>query len=285
MSDVKRVVNTKFWDDEKVINEFSPEDKYFMLYILTNKHTTQLGIYHLVPKQAAFELGYSTEAVIVLLDRFEKKYDIIRYSKETNEIAIRNYLFHSVIKGGKPVMDCLLKEEAGVIDKALLMYVMDGLERKYEQTPGRMNQTVLEYLMHLRESNITYSSNNNLYIDPLYINKKNKDNDNDNERFVDDSWTIRTYDQKSADLREKSKKFIPPNAEEVRAYCDEKGYKNVNPESFVAFYGSKNWMVGKNKMTSWRSAVAGWNARNKERSAGKSTYVVDTSGIENWCNT
>ena len=78
---IKRVVDTDFWNDSKVIDYFSPEDKYFMLYLLTNPYTTQLGIYELNIKKAAFETGYSTEALNVLLDRFENKYGMIKYSK------------------------------------------------------------------------------------------------------------------------------------------------------------------------------------------------------------
>ena len=185
-NDVKRVVNTRFWDDDKVINEFSPEDKYFMLYLLTNKHTTQLGIYTLVPKQAAFELGYSVEAVLVLLDRFEHKYGIIQYSKETSEVAVRNYLFHSVIKGGKPVMDCLLKEEKDVIDRSLLWFVLNGLERKRQILPKKMNETVLAYMDHLKEER---SKEENLYKGYQQVNINI--NDNDNERYVHESSTNR----------------------------------------------------------------------------------------------
>ena len=50
---VKRVIDVSFWTDDKVVEHFSPEDKYFMLYILTNPHTTQLGIYPLSTKMAA----------------------------------------------------------------------------------------------------------------------------------------------------------------------------------------------------------------------------------------
>ena len=63
MKPIVRVVSTSFWEDPKVTTLFTPEDKYFMLYLLTNPHTTQLGIYQFVPKIAAFEMGYSTEAV------------------------------------------------------------------------------------------------------------------------------------------------------------------------------------------------------------------------------
>jgi len=123
---VKRVVSTSFWEDPKVMTLFTPEDKYFMLYLLTNPHTTQLGIYHLVPKIAAFEMGYSLESVLSLIDRFENKYGIIRYSNETMEVAIKNYLKHSIVKGGKPVLDCLMQDAKGVKDKSLLTFISES---------------------------------------------------------------------------------------------------------------------------------------------------------------
>ena len=79
---VKRIVSTSFWSDSKV-DTFSPEDKYFMLYLLTNPHTTQLGIYEFSMKHAAFEMGYSVETVQALLSRFQDRYRIIMYCQDT----------------------------------------------------------------------------------------------------------------------------------------------------------------------------------------------------------
>ena len=58
------------------------------------------------------------------------------------------------------------------------------------------------------------------------------------------------------------KRFTPPSLSEVQAYIEEKSY-HINAESFINFYASKDWMVGKNKMTSWKSAIAGWETRWK----------------------
>lgn len=126
---VKRIVDTAFWTDSKV-DEFSPEDKYFMLYLLTNPFTKQLGIYELSIKQAAFQMGYSIDAFNVLLDRFENKYQMILYSKETGEIAIKNFLRHSIMKGGKPVEDCIRQDMEKVKNKDLIRYVFSGLYDK-----------------------------------------------------------------------------------------------------------------------------------------------------------
>lgn len=57
--------------------------------------------------------------------------------------------------------------------------------------------------------------------------------------------------------------FIPPTVEEVRQYCEQKQY-DIDPETFVAFYESKGWMIGKNKMKNWHMALVTW-MKSEER--------------------
>ena len=88
---IYRQVSMNFWTDSKVVDEFSPEDKYFYLYCFTNPHTNLCGCYEISPKQISNEMGYSVDSVLVLLDRFENVYNIIRYSKETKELLLLNW--------------------------------------------------------------------------------------------------------------------------------------------------------------------------------------------------
>lgn len=86
---------------------------------------------------------------------------------------------------------------------------------------------------------------------------------------------------KSTTEAEKPKKtiFKPPTIDEVQAYCNER--KNgIDAEAFVAFYTSKNWMIGKNKMSNWKMAVITWekgNRRSEERRR-KEDVTNDRSG-------
>lgn len=62
-------------------------------------------------------------------------------------------------------------------------------------------------------------------------------------------------------------RFTPPTVDEVRAYCEEKGYTDVDPVRFVAFYESVGWVVGKARkpMRSWKAAVTStWHKPGKE---------------------
>lgn len=178
---VKRIVDTSFWNDEKVVEKFTPEDKYFMLYLLTNPHSTQLGVYQITKRHMAFELGYSVEAVSALIDRFQNRYGIIKYSTETSEVAIKNYLKYSIVKGGKPVEDLLIKELALIKDKSLLRYVYDNIH-----DCETLNETIKGFLPRLIG-------------EKEKVSQKEKDfngnvNDNDNEKSYHDSSDESSYD-------------------------------------------------------------------------------------------
>ena len=57
--------------------------------------------------------------------------------------------------------------------------------------------------------------------------------------------------------------FVPPTVDEVREYCLER-QNGIDPQAFVDFYASKNWMVGKSKMSDWEASVRTWEQRRKQ---------------------
>lgn len=59
-------------------------------------------------------------------------------------------------------------------------------------------------------------------------------------------------------------KFIPPTIEEVNEFCLERN-NAINPETFVSFYGSKGWKIGKEPMRDWKKAIISWELRGKEK--------------------
>lgn len=65
------------------------------------------------------------------------------------------------------------------------------------------------------------------------------------------------------DTNVSKKRFAPPSVDEVRAYCAERN-NGIDPQSFIDFYESKGWMVGKNNMRDWKAAVRTWE-RNRTK--------------------
>lgn len=176
---VKRVIDTDFWKDDSVAEKYSAEDRYFFLYLLTNPNSKQCGIYHLPLRVIAFEMGHSRDSVESIMDRFEHRFKNIIYNKETQEIAILNFLKYSIVKGGKPVEDCIRKELEKVKDKSLIAIVYNHM-KDYMDKHIENN----ERSMYIGIQQIFQSFINDNEIENDNDNDNEKDNDNDNERIV-----------------------------------------------------------------------------------------------------
>ena len=100
---------------------------------------------------------------------------MILFSSETNEVAILNFLRHSVMKGGKPVEDCIRKEMTLVKNKNLIDAVFSRLHGRDD-----LNETVKKIVNEYIKENDIQNNNDN-----------DNDNENENERTGDDSSTNR----------------------------------------------------------------------------------------------
>ena len=66
---------------------------------------------------------------------------------------------------------------------------------------------------------------------------------------------------------------IPPSLEEVTAYCNER-HNKIDPQTFIDFYESKGWMVGKNKMKDWKACIRTWEKSDVKSFGRVSGHVV-----------
>ena len=96
-----RNVHISFWTDPKVVDDFTPEDKYFYVYLLTNPHTNLCGCYEISIKQMSDELGYSKESIEKLLDRFHTVHQRLAYCKQTKELLLYNWPKYNWTKSPK----------------------------------------------------------------------------------------------------------------------------------------------------------------------------------------
>lgn len=86
-----RNVNMSFWTDPKVVDDYTPEDRYFMLYALTNNYTNIIGCYEISIKQMSNDLGYTKDVVENLLKRFKEVHKTIDYDFDTKELMVVNW--------------------------------------------------------------------------------------------------------------------------------------------------------------------------------------------------
>lgn len=219
-----RQIFIEFWKDPKVTEEMSAEDRYTLLYLLTNPHTTQIGIYQITKRQMAFDLGYSTESAGAILERFEKHLNIIKYNQETRELAIKNWGKYNLKRGGKPIMDCIKGELGKVKDKTLIEYVANSIP----------NETIKNEFLRYVNDTPTISGQEK---------EKEKEKEKEEEPPIDDTLVVVTNKIKTyfPILKDKEIKRIANafmSTKKSIDYLDEKLYitaKNPNTKDAVGF--------------------------------------------------
>lgn len=143
---LKRVVDTRFWNQVDVMERYSSQDKLFALYLMTCPRSTQLGIYSLPKRVIAFDMSLDDVQVGQLLARFQDDYQVIAYSDQTQEVAILDFLTYSLVKGGQPVERLLRNQAEDVRDSQLLVKVFQHLASYYEHSHRLIDQLSQEVL-------------------------------------------------------------------------------------------------------------------------------------------
>ncbi len=100
---------------------------------------------------------------------------------------------------------------------------------------------------------------------PLYISETTTETTT--EITKDILWNSKNSNTEHEAIVE-SKKFTIPTFDQVSEHIKNKNY-HVDAEVFMAHYTSNGWMVGKNKMKCWKSALVTWEKGNKTKSGNK----------------
>lgn len=158
----KTIIEREFWNDEQIIDEYSPEDKLFMMYLLTCPRGNSIGIFKLPIKLMAFEIGYSPESTRTLIDRFMNKYTRITYDFEAQEIAIHNAMKYTINRGGKPIEEMVSRTIEGVSSLHLIERVYENMVDWWELSKREVDKNIK--IIFEQEINKRHSIlNNNIY--------------------------------------------------------------------------------------------------------------------------
>ena len=265
-----KIVNSDFWTDE-IVEDFTPEDKLFWLFLLTNPKATTLGIYEITVKQAAYWLGYSNDSVCCLLDRFENKYGLIRVLE--NEVAIRNYLRYSVTRGGKPVADALRGELKKVKHAELIVWVFESVYGRKD-----LSSTVTEVIdEYCEENNVALGdASQSPPIPPSIYNNILNNNKNIGVGVGGDTGTYRATNRttiRSTNRGENAVSFISLPLNDNTDYPvweeDVAEYESLYPAVDVrqALRNMKAWLISNPKNRKTKSGIKrfinGWLAKDQ----------------------
>jgi hypothetical protein len=233
---IYRTISVTFWTDPKVV-DFSAEDRYMMLYLLTNPHANITGCFEINFRQMAFEMGHSTESVVCIIERLAEKHKIIQYCQQTSEILILNWYKYNWSGGSPNVLKAVKSSAESIKCDEFREYVLDKVNNFGNKEESNKEEITVN-------SN-TVNSNSNIIVGIGYeypIDRVSKDSSKKSKKHV-------------------NKLFSKPTIEEIAEYCHERN-NTVDPEAFYAFYESNGWKVGKNPMKSWKMAVITWEKNN-----------------------
>ena len=144
---IYRTIQMSFWTDSKVDDEFTPEDKYFYLYLLTNPHTELSGCYEISMKQMSRETGYNEDTVQRLINRMERVHKVIRFSKETKEILIIHWnRYNWVNQSIKSSVEKNLKKIKNESFRRYLSNAINGIEEEESNKEEEIYKETVQYI-------------------------------------------------------------------------------------------------------------------------------------------
>lgn len=256
-------LSMSFWTDSKIDDDFTPEDKYFFLYLLSNPHTSVTGCYEISMKQMERETGYNTDTITRLIQRMQDVHKVIKYDQETKEVLIVNWYKYNWTKS-ENLIKSVIRVAQFIKSSDFKKYVLDMVFIRYG------------YRMETSDSESDSESDS--------------DTDTDTDSDTDTDTDTDSECMAAAEPRRPRSQFKPPSVDEVRAYCQERK-NSIDPQRFVDFYTANGWVQGKGKpIQDWRAVVRLWESKEAEfksraAPANKDCYSsIDESDVEKIMN-
>lgn len=142
-----RYLYTRIWQDPHML-KYSKDMKLFFIYLLTNPHTTQCGVYELPLELASVETKFTIEELQKLIEKLEKD-DKVKYSPQTGEIAVKNWGKYN-INDNPNIRKCVASELKDVKNKDLIKYIaLEGFKisnkRKINKKPESPKENKKDY--------------------------------------------------------------------------------------------------------------------------------------------
>lgn len=243
---VYRAIQIAFWSDPKVDDCFTPEDKYFYLYLLTNPHTNICGCYEIGSRQLERETGYSEETVERLLGRMQNVHDVIRYDPETKEILLLNWWKYNWTKSAH-LIKAVKENLAHVKNDSFKEYLLQRLHCSKEAGT-------------LPDCEITVPIP---YTDPVGTSVAVADTESGSDTYSDSA----------------AGSCYPKSEKEFLTFCRDHEIREEFGESIYERYAANGWtMENGEPVRNWRNVIlSAW--RNEKKQPAKKTpenAAVDT---------
>jgi hypothetical protein len=232
----KRTIDTEMWNDPKLTDDFTPEDKYFWLFCLTTKFGNLSGVFEVSYKQIAKEMGYNETTVKNLIYRFTHVHKLITYVEASKELFIHNWFKYNWTKS--PRFETALKSFINKIKDEELKIIVEKMYEDYKN-----GDTVC---IPYRYGSISIPiSNTNIF------------------NYKEDLKDQIKEENKSVQKTSK-KKFIPPTLQDVEEYCKQRK-NNVEPKKFFDYFNVAGWVDSNGKQVkNWKQKIITWESHSNK---------------------
>ena len=133
-----------------------------------------------------------------------------------------------------------------------------------------LSEPFTDVLSTLNKQNKTNNKQNKISVSNLSVNNKSVDKGGSRgEKGTQEVEPIATEPAQHAppekEPPKKSKRFVKPSIDEIKAYIVELGGCNFTAEYFFDHYEANGWTAGRNPMKDWRATVRNWKRRDTSK--------------------
>ena len=245
--EVKRFISTAFWKDTKVIDEFTPEDRYFFLYLMTNPNTDITGCYEISIKQMARDTGYQEDVVTRLIDRMKNHHGVIDYNAENKEVLLINWHKYNWTKS--PKLESAVSRRAQNIKtvsfKEYIEELIDDRDTVYIQYPYTMDTTIANTVSITNTNTISNT------------NKELSNSNNKNIQLYGSENNVRLKEEEFERLKDKYPQFYEKYIEDLSLYLASTGKKYKSHNATIQNWIRRDLQNGKIKQPTKQSSSYG----------------------------
>lgn len=166
----KRLIDTELWNNEQIVEEFTCDDKYFWLYLLTSPHGSICGVMRYSPAIIGRDMGLHKDTIENLVYRFENNYKLIVVDKETKELLILNWYKWNWSTSGKLLQSVLNSKET-----IKSVFIQELVQERIDFVTGKTDRVSIPYAYPTISNTIT---NTNNIENSIYKENYNKRNEN-----------------------------------------------------------------------------------------------------------
>lgn len=224
-----RQVHISFWQDP-FIEDLTPIQRYFYLYLMTNSKTKQCGCYEISMKLIRYETGLDQTVIDQCIDFLCDK-NKIRYNENNGEFIILNWLKHNSFRSPK-VKSCIEKEVKLIKTFEYSKYILSVLDGNPIDSLS-IDYTKSMYTGLQKEEEEEKEENNNIYCaskDAVLIENTKKDEPDPVETLFEQLWKLYPNKKGKASVSKKSKNELSKHGVDVIKKCIDRYDKYVKAQ-------------------------------------------------------